>query len=182
MSLREIVKSGRSVTISFVSRNIRGPVCDRSLVFVFVFDAIFEAPRESDENTMRVVLNSSNIVTKIVVQKNRQKDLGRSRQLRPRASRRRTTKIDQIVCARSYTIFCLDFLSLNKWCQPSGSRRRPSATPGTSARVARAHSAPFPWHLPAENCGACARARARRAPCAACPTRPQESPFAVPRS
>ena len=76
MSLREIVKSGRSVTISFVCRNIRGPVCDRSLVFVFVFDAIFEAPRESDENTMRararcaaVVLNSSNIVTKIVVQK-----------------------------------------------------------------------------------------------------------------
>ena len=60
--------------ISFVCRNIRGPVCDRSLVFVFVFDAIFEAQRESDENTMSVVLNSvvlniSNIVTKIVVQK-----------------------------------------------------------------------------------------------------------------
>ena len=83
MSLREIVKSGRSVTISFVCRNIRGPVCDRSLVFVFVFDAIFEAQRESDENTMRVVLNSSNIVTKIVVQKNRRNDLGRSRLLRP---------------------------------------------------------------------------------------------------
>ena len=69
MSLREIVKSGRSVTISFVSRNIRGPVCDRSLVFVFVFEAIFEAQREGDENTMSVVLNISNIVTKIVVQK-----------------------------------------------------------------------------------------------------------------
>ena len=162
MSLREIVKSGRSVTISFVGRNIRGPVCDRSLVFVFVFDAIFEAPRESDENTMSVVLNSSNIVTKIVVQKNRQKDLGRSRQLRPRASRRRTTKIDQIVCARVVLRFLSRFWALNGANLPeAGDAPAPLPAPARASRGLTLH---LSLGTSQPKIAARARARARGAP------------------
>ena len=152
MSLREIVKSGRSVTISFVSRNIRGPVCDRSLVFDFVFDAIFEAPRESDENTMSVVLN--NIVTKIVVQKNRQKD-----PVRAADGRRKYIKL--FVRARSYD-FLSRFWALNGANLPeAGDAPAPLPAPARASRGLTLH---LSLGTSQPKIAARARARARGAP------------------